>query len=133
MPIDAVVHAEMKNLMMRRKRAEEELAKVRVDGPMWRKRVDLAHEKGMVELATQAQEKLDALRVRRDELKFELEKIDQERDVLRYQARRPDGLAVERAEHMVEQVRQGGLIDPDRAGLELELEKLATFDFDEEH
>jgi phage shock protein A len=130
MPIDAFVHAQMKNLMMRKKSAEEELTKVRADGQLWKGRVQLAQEKNLTELAVQAEEKLVSLRSRRDELKFELEKIEQEKDVLRYQARRPSGDEVERAEFMVEQVRQGGLIDPDKAGLERELAGLVSLDFD---
>lgn len=130
MPIDAFVHAQMKNLMMRKKSAEEELTKVRADGQLWKGRVQLAQEKNLTELAVQAEEKLVSLRSRRDELKFELEKIEQEKDVLRYQARRPGGDEVERAEFMVEQVRQGGLIDPDKAGLERELAGLVSLDFD---
>ena len=129
MPIDAVIQAQMTDLMVRKGRAEQELAQVRVDGPVWKKRVELARAKAMEELAEQAEEKLEALRQRSRELKLELEEIDRERDALRYQAKRPSGEEVRRARAMVEQVRQGGLIDPDRAGLERELEELTRLDF----
>lgn len=129
MPIDPFIQAQMTDLMRRQKAYEEERAQILVDGPMWKKRVELAESKGLTDLARQATEKLEALRARNRELKFELDKIDQEKDILRYQARRPSGEEVERAEHMLEQVRQGGLIDPDKASLERELDELTTLDF----
>ncbi len=130
MPIDPVIQAQMTDLMMRKKRLEEELAQVRVEGPKWRQRVELAQNKGLTDLASQASEKLEELRAKNRELKFELEKIDQERDVLRYQARRPSGEEVDRAERMLEEVRMGGLIDPDKASMERELNDLVSLDFD---
>lgn len=130
MPIDPVIQAQMTDLMMRKKRLEEELAQVRVEDPKWRQRVELAQNKGLTDLASQASEKLEELRAKNRELKFELEKIDQERDVLRYQARRPSGEEVDRAERMLEEVRMGGLIDPDKASMERELNDLVSLDFD---
>lgn len=129
MPIDPVIQAQMTDLMRRQKAYEEERAQILVDGPVWKKRVELAESKGLSDLAQQASEKLEALRVRNREIKFELDKIDQEKDMLRYQARRPSGEEVARAEHMLEQVRQGGLIDPDKASLERELDELTALDF----
>lgn len=129
MPIDPVIQAQMTDLMRRQKAYEEERAQILVDGPVWKKRVELAESKGLSDLAQQASEKLEALRVRNREIKFELDKIDQEKDMLRYQARRPSGEEVARAEHLLEQVRQGGLIDPDKASLERELDELTALDF----
>ena len=129
MPIDPVIQAQMTDLMRRQRAYEEERAQILVDGPIWKKRVELAESKGLTDLARQASEKLDALRARNREIKLELDKIDQEKDILRYQARRPSGEELARAEHMLEQVRQGGLIDPDKASLERELDELTTLDF----
>ncbi len=129
MPMDPYLHAQMKNLMMRKKSAEQELTQVRKDGHLWKGRKQLAEEQGRPELAEKAEEKLVGLRTRRDELKFELDKIEQEKDMLRYQSRRPSGNEVERAEMMVEFVRQGDLIDPDKASMEREFEELVKLDF----
>ncbi len=135
MPMDPVIKAEMTHLVMRAKELKEELKEIEKDLPTWIKRVELARDKGRPELARQAGEKVLQMRKRRDEIGQKLDFIDQEKSVLRKQARRPSGIEVERAEHMVEQVRQGGLIDPDKAKVERELRELndpVTFDFDAE-
>lgn len=130
MPIDPVIQAEMKNLVMRSKQLEKELTQIEEDLPMWERRVDLAREKNRPELAMQAAEKADKMRSRKQEITTELDVIQQEKDMLRYQARRPSGVEVARAEMMLEEVRMGGLVDPDKAKTERELDELVEFDFD---
>lgn len=130
MPIDPVIQAEMKNLVMRSKQLEKELTQIEEDLPMWERRVDLAREKNRPELAMQAAEKADEMRSRKQEITTELDVIQQEKDMLRYQARRPSGVEVARAEMMLEEVRMGGLVDPDKAKTERELDELVEFDFD---
>ena len=132
MPIDPVIQAEMKNLVIRSKQLEKELAKIDEDLPMWERRVDLARQKNRPELAMQAAEMADDMRTRKKEITTELDVIQQEKDMLRYQARRPKGVEVERAEMMLEEVRMGGLVDPDKAKTERELDELVSFDFDDD-
>lgn len=130
MPIDPVLQAQMTNLIMREKDLEKELAQLAKDVPMWTKRVELARSKGMSDLARQAAEKAAELTRRRAEVQTELDVIDQEKGMLRYQAKRPSGVEVARAEMMLEEVRLGGLVDPDKAQMERELDELVEFDFD---
>lgn len=117
MPIDAYDHAVMTNLIMRIKELDRDLDKICEELPVWEKRIQLAHHKGLPDLARQAEEKFNELRAKGKEIKLELETLEMERDMLRKQSRMPKGMEVERAEHMVEQVRQGGLVDPDAAEL----------------
>lgn len=119
----------MTDLVRRAKELEREREKIAKELPVWSRRVELAREKGMDELAEQARQRHDDLQARRDEIRTKLDVIGQEKDMLRYQSKRPSGREVERAEAMVEQVRQGGLIDPDEAKMERELDELVTFDF----
>lgn len=132
MPINPVIQAEMKSLVMRAKQLEKDLAKIQEELPMWEKRVDLATQKGMPDLARQAAEKADTMRQQQREYTTQLDVIAQEKDMLRYQARRPSGIEVARSEMMLEEVRLGGLVDPDKAKLERELDELVSFDFDED-
>lgn len=130
--MDPVLHAQMTALMKRKKELEGERAQLDKDLPLWQKRVELARSKGMSDLARQAQEKLDELRRKDAENRTQFDIIDQEKDMLRYQARRPSGEEVARAEHMLDQVRMGGLVDPDKAKMERELNDLVSFDFEDE-
>ena len=132
MPIDPYLHAQMTNLVMREKELLQEEEKLKEDIPLWSKRVKLATDKGMHDLARQAQEKLDELTAREGSLRTELDTIGMEKDMIRKQSRMPSGNEVARAEAMLEQVRQGGLVDPDRASFEQEMRDLeaeVAFDF----
>ena len=120
--MDPYQHAQMTHLVMRQKELERELESLRQDLPTWERRVQLAQEKGMAELAQQAQEKVAQVRARGRQVKLELETLDMEKDMLRKQHRMPSGQPVAQAEAMLEQVRAGGLVDPDRA----ELDRLDT-------
>lgn len=117
MPIDPYNHAQMTNLVMQIKELERELEKIREELPTWKKRVFLAEDKGMHELAAQAEAKVEEMRARGRQVKLELETLEMEKDMLRKQNRMPKGHEVEQAEAMVEQVRQGGLVDPDAGEL----------------
>ena len=132
MPIDEGIRAEMTHIVMREKELKKEREQIEKDLPIWDKRVGLARQKGRPELAVQAEEKAEELRTRRREISTQLDILDQEKSVLRYESRRPSGIEVARAEHMVEQVRLGGLIDPDKAKVERELRDLVEFDFDDD-
>lgn len=117
MPIDPYNHAQMTNMVMQIKELERELEKIREELPTWKKRVFLAEDKGMHELAAQAEAKVEQMRARGRQVKLELETLEMEKDMLRKQNRMPQGHEVEQAEAMVEQVRMGGLVDPDAAEL----------------
>lgn len=136
MPIDASLHAQMTHFVMREKELQKELLKLQEDLPLWTKRVGLARDHGKEDLARQAQEKLSELQTRESAVRLELETIEMEKDMLRKQHRRPgDSPEVARAEAALEQIRMGGLVDPDRNDIDRELEQLNTsgvsFDFDD--
>lgn len=118
--VDPGIHAEMTILIRREKELERELSELKEEIPVWNKRVDLALSKGMEELAEQAREREQELRAKAKKLQLELEMIDQEKSVLRYESRRPSGAEVARSEAMLESVRLGGLVDPDRLDKRIE-------------
>ncbi len=128
------IHAEMTILIRRENELEEKIAELQKhEIPLWAKRVKLAREKGMDDLAEEAKGRVRELKAKLDEAKREIESIAMQKSALRYESRRPTGNEVERAENMVEQVRLGGLVDPDRKDWEsLEEESGTAFDFGEE-
>ena len=136
--MDPVIHAEMTNLVMEEKQLRRELEKLSGDLPTWEKRVQLASDKGMQDLAEQAREKVAHLRHRRSEIAARLEMIAEEKSLLRVRSKRPSGEATLRAQMLVEHAKLGGL-DPEAAKAERELDELAkdeelehfTFDFNE--
>lgn len=120
------IHAEMANLIQREKDLEEKLDELEKEIPVWKNRVKLARDKGMEELAAEAGQRADELDAKAKKYAAELDSIEQQKEMLRYEARRPSGREVERAEAMVESVRLGGLVDPDEAALEREFDDLAA-------
>jgi len=136
--MDPVIHAEMTNLVMEEKQLQRELEKIGGDLPTWEKRVQLASNKGMHDLAEQARDKVHEMRERKGEITTRLDMIAEEKSMLRVRSRRPSGDATLRAEMLVEHAKLGGL-DPDAAKAERELDELAkdddledfTFDFNE--
>ena len=143
--VDPVIHAEMTILIREEKELEEKIAELESEElPLWSKRVRLAEEKGMGDLADEARVRLRELQTKLAGFKSELDSIDMRKSMLRKQSRRPQGLEVERAENLLEQVRLAGLVDPDKADWD-ELERRArakktdaggpdevVFDFDED-
>ena len=125
MPVDPVIHAEMAALVRRQKELEEERTELVIALPTWKKRVRLAEDKGMAELADEARQRLREVAARGRAIDAELEEIEDQKTRLRFEGRRPGGLEVRRAEAMVESVRMGGHIDPDEASLDAEFEELA--------
>lgn len=120
------IHAEMALLIHREKELEEELDKLTGEIPVWKKRVKLARDKGMDELAGEALQRARELDARARSCASELESIEQQKQMLRYEARRPSGKEVERSEALLESVRLGGLVDPDEASLDREFKELAA-------
>ncbi len=143
--VDPGIHAEMTILVQREKELERMIEDLDDEQlPLWKKRVKLAEKKGMHDLATQAEERVRLLEEKREEAALELDSIEMKKDMLRKESRRPTGEEVQRAEALLESVRQAGLVDPDRKEWE-ELEKKAAakeagldeesgavFDFDDE-
>ena len=139
--MDPVIHAEMAMLIRREKELEETIAELEgTELPLWSKRVGLAENKGMAELADEARVRVRELQKKLNDSKAELDSIDMQKSMLRHQSRRPSGVEVERAENLLEQVRLAGLVDPDRTdwdALEKKAKSLkedsgAVFDFDED-
>ena len=129
--MDPVVHARMTMIIQEEKKLGEERQKIVLEIPVWERRVTLATQKGMTELAGEASQRVGELRARIKEIDLKLETMQMDKDMLRYESRRPSGREVERAEAMLEQVRLGGLVDPDSK--DKEFKELETqFNFDEE-
>ncbi|MEZ4458296.1 MAG: hypothetical protein R3E66_00945 [bacterium] len=112
--VDPVVHAKMTMLIQQEKKLKAEMETLDTEIPTWEKRVDLARQKGMIDLAKQARARADELRARVVAIEHELEVIQMDKDMLRYQAKRPSGVELQRAEALLDQIRLGGLVDPDR-------------------
>ncbi len=135
--MDPVIHAKMTQLVQEENNLEDELKKLKTkEIDLWKGRVKLAREKGMDELAEQAKERVRELLARENEIENRLEIIKTQKKNLRYESRRPTGREVERAEAMVEQARLGGLVDPDGASLERQIDELekenVSLDFGDE-
>lgn len=129
--MDPVVHARMTMIIQEEKKLGEEKQKLVLEIPVWERRVTLATQKGMTELAGEASQRVGELKTRIKEIDLKLETMQMDKDMLRYESRRPSGREVERAEAMLEQVRLGGLVDPDSK--DQEFKDLETqFNFDEE-
>ncbi len=124
--MDPVLHAEMALLVQREKKLEEERKALLEEITLWRRRVELAKDKGMTDLAGEASERVKQLAERGRAVDLELDVIEMDKSMLRKQSRRPDGREVERAEALLESFRQGGLVDPDEASLEREFRELAA-------
>ncbi|MFU8805475.1 MAG: hypothetical protein ACNA8W_16810 [Bradymonadaceae bacterium] len=126
--MDPVLRAEMAMLIQREKKALEDLDKIRAELPIWRRRVELAHDKGMTELAEQADAHIEELRNKGRGLKYELEVIEMDKSMLLKQGRtrRPSGGEVERAEALLDSFRESGLVDPEEATLNRELGELQS-------
>lgn len=123
--MDPSYRHEMAYLIREEKRLEEDLEKLREEFATWKRRVTLAEEKGQPELAAQALERVDELRQKGHAAKEELGLLQAKKRLVIRAARQPDGAEVARAEALLEDVRQGGLIDPDEASLEAEFARLA--------
>ena len=128
--VDPVVHAKMTMLIQQEKKLKAEMETLDSEIPTWEKRVDLARQKGMTDLAKQARARADELRARVVAIEHELEVIQMDKDMLRYQAKRPSGVELQRAEALLDQIRLGGLVDPDRN--EQTPSDNVTFDFKDE-
>lgn len=120
------IHAEMAVLIQQEKELEEKLEKIEKEVPVWKKRVRLAREKGMDDLAAEALDRARELEAKARKFSTELDSIEQRKKMLRFEARRPSGKEVERSEALLESVRMGGLVDPDEASLDREFKELAA-------
>lgn len=127
--VDPVVHAKMTMLKQQEKKLNDELDGLEKEIPLWQGRVELATQKGMADLARQAGVRVQELQERRAEIAREFEVLEMDKGMLRYEARRPSGIELQRSEAMLDEVRLGGLVDPDasdRPGSDM------SFDFNEE-
>ncbi len=126
MPTDAGLHAQMTYLIQEEKRYEEQLAELTEKLELWKKRVQLAEQKGMPDLADEARERARTLMTDFKEAEVKLETLQHEKKLLRKDARRPTGEEVARSEAMLERLRQSGIVDPDEAALEREFDDIAA-------
>lgn len=117
-------HAEMAFLIREEKEIEAKLIELRKEFGTWKERIELARKVGRVELASQAEARVDELRARGLELRDELRLVTEKKRMLRYESRRPTGHEVERAEALLDAFRESGLVDPDEASLEREFDEL---------
>lgn len=140
--VDPGIHAEMTILVRREKELRklvDELDEKEI--PTWERRVQLALQKGMNELADEAEQRVIELRKKASEARLELDSIDMQKSMLRYESKRPSGREVERSEALLESIRLAGLVDPDRSdfdnleaqsGLQEESGTLLSFGDDED-
>ena len=129
MAMDPGIREELKQVVMRMKMLQREREQLLKDKELWTTRVHLATSKGLSDLAAQAQAKADDVEAKLTRNQLDLHQFEIEKDRLRYQSKRPSGQEVARSQAMLERVREGGLIDPDKAQLDRELEELVEFDF----
>lgn len=114
--VDPGIHAEMTILIKREKELKRTIEELETEEiPLWEKRVKLADQKGMTELADEAEGRVQELRRKVAEAQREIDSIDMQKQMLRYESKRPSGREVERAEALVESVRLAGLVDPDKS------------------
>ena len=123
--MDPVLHAEMTQLVTDEKDYTNERADLVKDFPTWKKRVVLAAEKGMAELAQEAEARVEEMRLRISEIDIELEMIEDKKKRLRYESQRPSGDELRRSTALLNSMKEGGVIDPDEVALEMEFENLA--------
>lgn len=124
MPVDPVIHSHMTYLVQREKKELQAAEALEDDIALWKKRVGLARERGEDELAEQARERALALIAERRELQTRLDMIANEKDILRRESRRPHGRELEYAEELLRRWQESGLVDPDKAALDEEFDKL---------
>lgn len=124
MAVDPVIHAHMAYLVQCEKKDLEVAEKLEEDIALWKKRVGLARERGETELAEQARERALALIAERRALQTRLDMIANEKDILRRESRRPHGREQEYAEELLRRWQESGLVDPEKAALDEEFDKL---------
>ncbi|AWV90605.1 hypothetical protein DN745_15240 [Bradymonas sediminis] len=114
----------MAYLVQCEKKDLEVAEKLEEDIALWKKRVGLARERGEDELAEQARERALALIAERRALQTRLDMIANEKDILRRESRRPHGRELEYAEELLRRWQESGLVDPEKAALDEEFDKL---------
>ncbi|QDG51595.1 hypothetical protein FIV42_12810 [Persicimonas caeni] len=124
MPIDPVIHAHMTYLVQKEKKAREHADGLEDEIELWKKRVRLAEDKGMPDLADEARGRARQLIAERRELEDKLDLMATEKRMLVKESRRPSGEEVARAEALLERWKESGLVDPDEAVLEREFDEM---------
>lgn len=114
----------MAYLMQREKKQRQEANQLEDEIEVWKKRVRLADERGMSDLADQARQRARELIARRRKLEDEFELIATEKQMLRRESLRPGGQEVARAEELLRRWQESGLVDADQAVLEREFDQL---------
>lgn len=124
MSVDPIIYSHMTYLVQREKKELEEAETLEEEIALWKKRVGLARSRGAAELVEQARERALELIAQRHALQTRLDMIANEKDILRRESRRPDGRELEYAETLLRRWQESGLVDPDKAMLDEEFDKL---------
>lgn len=124
MPIDPGLHAHMTYLVQQEKKYREQADELEEEIELWKKRVRLAEDKGMADLADEARQRARSLIQERREVGVQLDMIDTEKGMLRKESRRPSGEEVARSEEILRRWKESGLVDPDEAVLEREFDEM---------
>jgi hypothetical protein len=113
----------MTYLVMQQKEAEEKLRQADEELEKWRPRVEFAKRKGALDLAEEATRRVDSALAERQAAQFELERIANEKSMLRLGSRLPQGVEAANTEILLESFRAMGINENDGALDRLEKEQ----------
>lgn len=120
--------AEMAVYIRREKEIEKELNQLKKDFKTWKERIELAKKADRPELAARAEQRLKDLRADAWGLRTELQEIVEKKREIRMDSRRPTGAETRRAQSLLESFRESGIIDPEEAQLQRDIEEAAKHD-----
>ncbi len=121
-------HAEMTLLVKREKELQRKLESLRDDFGTWKERVELAKDAGRDELAEKALGRIQSLRGEARSIKSELQDIVEQKKELRKESKMPTGQENRRAEALLRSFKESGLVDPDEAQLQADIEEASKDD-----
>ena len=108
-PIDDSERAAMQGLLMEQKRLEGVLSEADDDIALWSTRVKLATQHGEEALAQECRTRLARAEAAAAEARLQLEHLQNEKDILRHGAHRPEGTQTDQAEALLENFRAMGV------------------------
>lgn len=126
--MDNIHHAEMTHLVRREKELERKFEEMRDEYQEWEERIELAQKADRPELVDKAKQRVEKLRIESRQIRSELREIADKKKELRKESKMPTGEETRRAQALLESFRQSGLVDPDEAQLEQEIEDAAGDD-----
>lgn len=120
--------AEMAVYIRREKEIEKKLQELREEFKTWKERVELAKKADRPELAARARKRIDDLRFEGNKLRHELQNIVEKKKEIRVDSRRPTGVENRRAQALLKSFRESGIVDPDDAQLQSDIDAAAKDD-----